>query len=115
VGVLCGLELSTNPFSFCPSYKAIAGLPLAERLKKMRDPEVRKAITSEYPCMSHEPIAVPMATPSFMFQLTDEMDYMPNLSDNMEEQAKAKGVPVADFLYDFITEGDGANIIYLPF
>src|SRR5690606_5077635 len=57
VGVLSGLELSTNPFTFCPSYKAIADLPLAERLEKMRDPELRKAITSEYPTRSFEPIS----------------------------------------------------------
>ena len=32
VGLLLGLELSRNPFQTHPSYRAIAKLPLAERL-----------------------------------------------------------------------------------
>ena len=115
VGVLGGLELSTNPFSYCPSYKAIADLPLAERIETMRDPAVRKAITAEYPTPSHEPIAVPMATPSFMFPMTDELDYMPDLKQNMAAKAAAQGVNVADYLYDYLLQDNGKTIIYLPF
>ena len=43
VGLLLGLELSRNPFQTHPSYKAIAHLPLAERLARLRQPEVRAA------------------------------------------------------------------------
>src|ERR1700674_998000 len=39
VGLLLGLELSRNPFQTHPSYKAIAHLPLAERLKRLHQPE----------------------------------------------------------------------------
>src|SRR5258706_11828708 len=41
VGLLLGLELSRNPFQTHPSYKAIAKLPLAERLPRLRQAEVR--------------------------------------------------------------------------
>ena len=44
VGLLLGLELSRNPFQTHPSYRAIAHLPLAERLKRLHQPEVRAAI-----------------------------------------------------------------------
>ena len=47
VGLLLGLELSRNPFQTHPSYKAIAKLPLAERLTRLRQPEMRAAILSE--------------------------------------------------------------------
>ncbi|HEX5233019.1 MAG TPA: amidohydrolase family protein, partial [Bradyrhizobium sp.] len=40
VGLLLGLELSRNPFQTHPSYKAIANLPLAERVKRLRQSEV---------------------------------------------------------------------------
>src|SRR2546421_4651241 len=36
VGLLLGLELSRNPFQTRPSYKAIASLPLADRLNRLR-------------------------------------------------------------------------------
>ena len=47
VGLLLGLELSRNPFQTHPSYKAIAHLPLQERLARLRQPDVRAAILSE--------------------------------------------------------------------
>src|SRR2546430_2336031 len=47
VGLLLGLELSRNPFQTHPSYRAIAHLPLAERLARLRQPELRAAILSE--------------------------------------------------------------------
>ena len=47
VGLMLGLELSRNPFQTHPSYKAIAHLPLAERLARLHQPEVRAAILSE--------------------------------------------------------------------
>src|SRR3954451_20814875 len=47
VGLLLGLELSRNPFQTHPSYKAIAHLPLVERLARLQQAEVRAAILSE--------------------------------------------------------------------
>src|SRR3954467_15263619 len=47
VGLLLGLELSRNPSQTHPSYKAIANLPLAEKLKRLHQPEARAAILSE--------------------------------------------------------------------
>jgi N-acyl-D-aspartate/D-glutamate deacylase len=38
VGVIFGLELTLNPFSYHPSYQAIAHLPLAERVAALSDP-----------------------------------------------------------------------------
>src|SRR5579871_5714551 len=47
VGLMLGLELSRNPFQTHPSYKAIAHLPLAERLKRLHQAEVKAAILNE--------------------------------------------------------------------
>jgi N-acyl-D-aspartate/D-glutamate deacylase len=56
VGLLLGLELSRNPFQTHPSYRAIAGLPLAERLKRLRAPDVRAAILAESPSATDDPL-----------------------------------------------------------
>src|SRR3954462_5250101 len=40
VGLMLGLELSRNPFQTHPSYKAIAHLPLEERLRRLHQPEM---------------------------------------------------------------------------
>src|SRR3981189_618412 len=55
VGLLLGLELSRNPFQTHPSYKAIAKLPLAERLARLRKPKGRAAILSETPTSTDDP------------------------------------------------------------
>lgn len=56
VGLLLGLELSRNPFQTHPSYKAIAHLPLQERLARLRQPDVRKAILSETATATDDPL-----------------------------------------------------------
>jgi N-acyl-D-amino-acid deacylase len=114
VGVLIGLELSTNPFSFCPSYRQIAQLPFAERLVAMRDPQLRKAIISEYPAKSWEPIAGLMGIPDKMFLLTEAVNYEPKSEDNVVEAARRHDIPIAHYLYDLMIEGDGRNILYIP-
>ena len=48
-GALLGLELSMHPFSFNPSYREIADLPLEQRVARMRDPEFRKRLIAERP------------------------------------------------------------------
>ena len=45
--VLLGFELSQNPFIGRPSYKKIAHLPFAERLRHLRDPAFRTALLAE--------------------------------------------------------------------
>ncbi len=59
VGLMLGLELSRNPFQTHPSYKAIAKLPLAERLARLRrargarrDPERERKLPPTIRCSS---------------------------------------------------------------
>src|SRR5438552_4781977 len=49
VGVILGIATSLNPFSFRDSYRALDKLPAADRLARLRDPEVRRRILEEAP------------------------------------------------------------------
>jgi len=42
IGTLFGLDLSYHPFSLNPSYRPIEGLPLDEKVARMRDPDFRE-------------------------------------------------------------------------
>ncbi|MBV9531646.1 MAG: amidohydrolase family protein, partial [Bradyrhizobium sp.] len=74
VGLLLGLELSRNPFQTHPSYKAVAHLQLAERVKQLRQPDLREAILSESASATDDPL---FFRPNYdkMYLLGDPPDY----------------------------------------
>ena len=90
VGLLLGLELSRNPFQTHPSYRAIAHLPLAERLKRLHQPEVRAAILSEAPTSTDDPL---FFRPNYdkMFLLGDPPDYEQPPENALGAQAAPPG------------------------
>ena len=49
IGVMLGIDTALNPFSIRPSYQTLLQLPVAERIKRMQDPEMRRQILSEEP------------------------------------------------------------------
>ncbi|MEY2461065.1 MAG: N-acyl-D-amino-acid deacylase, partial [Acidimicrobiaceae bacterium] len=48
-GMLFGLQSSLHPFITHPTYRMLSTRPLAERVARLRDPEVRAALLSEAP------------------------------------------------------------------
>lgn len=115
VGMFYGLDLSLNPFSSHPSYKAIAGLPLAERVAKMRDPEFRAQLLSETPEDSN-PVTLSLIN---AFRHTHEWDngrpnYEPDRANSMEARAQAARQSVEEFAYDRLLKDEGARLFYLP-
>lgn len=115
VGVILGLDLSLNPFFTRPSMKAIAHLPLAERVAIMRDPAFKARVLAETP----EPDPQPMnnkliESKNWMFELTDPVDYAPRREDSLPARAEAAGLDVDNFIYDILLKDEGRNLIYLP-
>ena len=114
VGILFGLDLSYHPFSFRPSYQAIAGLPLAERVKAMRDPELRARILGEEDAGGH-PFAVMMtARRAELLRMSNPPNYEPDVSEQLVNRAAATGRSVDEIAYDELLEDDGRALLYLP-
>lgn len=114
VGMCFGLNLSFNPFSFTDSYRAIAHLPLAERVALLRDPAMKAKILSETP-QDRNPMML-WLTGLFpqMFPLGERPDYEPPADSSVAALAQARGVPAADLAYDMLLEEEGTRILYLP-
>jgi N-acyl-D-amino-acid deacylase len=106
IGLIFGLELTNNPFTLCPSYKAIANRPLAERVALMRDPEMRRRLIEEAPEKGH-PYTLMARKWDWMFLLGEEPNYEPTKSDSVAERAKALGVTPEEVAYDLILENEG--------
>jgi N-acyl-D-aspartate/D-glutamate deacylase len=114
VGLLLGLELSRNPFQTHPSYKAIAHLPLSERLARLRQPEVRAAILKESATATDDPL---FFRPNYdkMYLLGDPPDYEQPSENALGPQAAKLGRRPEELAYDAMLASEGRGMLYVPF
>jgi N-acyl-D-aspartate/D-glutamate deacylase len=114
VGLMLGLELSRNPFQTHPSYNAIARLPLAERLQRLRQPEVRAAILNETATSTDDPL---FFRPNYdkMYLLGDPPDYEQPPENALGAQARRHGRQPEELAYDAMLSNDGRGMLYVPF
>ena len=114
IGLLLGLEGSQNPFSGCASYRKIAHLPVAERVKIMRDPSFRGQLLSEDPKeFSTFPLFHRMSY-SQMYRFGNPPNYEPKREDSIESIAAREGRTPEEVAYDVMLEDDGMGFIYAP-
>ncbi|MCK1474419.1 amidohydrolase family protein [Bradyrhizobium sp. 197] len=114
VGLLLGLELSRNPFQTHPSYKAIAHLPLKQRLARLHQSEVREAILSETATATDDPL---FFRPNYdkMFLLGDPPDYEQPPENALGPQARKQGRQPEELAYEAMLSDDGRGMLYVPF
>src|ERR1700716_2520713 len=114
VGLLLGLELSRNPFQTHPSYREIANLPLAERLKRLHQPEVRAAILRETATSTDDPL---FFRPNYdkMYLLGDPPDYEQPLENALGPQARRQGRQPEELAYEAMLADEGRGMLYVPF
>ena len=114
VGVIYGLELSSHPFIGTPSYKAIAHLPLAERVAAMRDAELKAKILSEDSVMLDARVLKLARSFHQMYRMSDPPNYAPPLEERVDRMAERMGVSPETVAYDILLEQDGHGLIYHP-
>jgi N-acyl-D-aspartate/D-glutamate deacylase len=114
VGLMLGLELSRNPFQTHPSYRAIAHLPLAERVVRLRQPEVRAAILSENATATDDPL---FFRPNYdkMYLLGNPPDYEQPPENTLGARARHEGRQPEELAYDAMLTDDGRGMLYVPF
>jgi len=114
IGLLLGLEGSQNPFSGTPTYKSIAKLPLADRVKAMQDPQLRARILTEDPIAGSTFPLIRRLMYTQMFRFGNPPNYMPKREDSVAAMAEAQGRTAPEIAYDILIEDGGRNFIYAP-
>lgn len=114
VGMFYGLDLSFHPFAYHPSYKAIAHLPLAERVARMKDPVMREQLLCEQAEDTNPVNLKTVRAFQFCYVWGEEPDYEPRIEDRIDNLAKAAGQSVEAFSYDLLLEREGRAIFYQP-
>jgi N-acyl-D-amino-acid deacylase len=112
--VLYGWDIR-HPFQARPSYRVLAGLPLADRLVALRLPEVRAAILGEAdqivrPSEANELRFLRVILPS-CYTLHGTPDYEQPVSQRLGALAEASGSSVEEVAYDQLLT-DGAILRY---
>ena len=114
-GLLYGLELSFNPFACHPSYRAIADLPLAERVAIMRKPEFRAQLLSEDPIDDPRyPLQSLAGEFANMYRLGDPPNYEPPGDTSIAAIARRLNVSGYEAAYDILLEDEGKAILFQP-
>jgi N-acyl-D-aspartate/D-glutamate deacylase len=112
--LLLGLQSSVHPFIAHPSYRKVAGLPIDERVRALRDPALRAQILGEQ-AEFHDPLAAYIAL-SFhkLFPLGDPPDYEPTRDQSVAARAAREGKKPDEIAYDLLLERDGRALLYFP-
>ncbi len=128
IGVILGLQATFHPFMGYPSYKAIAHLPLPERVAKLRDPLLRARLLAEksdrvagdgssLPPLADILLSMIDRIAFRIFPLGAEAavpNYEPTMADSVGAAARARGVPVLEALLDALLADEGRALLYFP-
>lgn len=118
IGVLLGLEATTCVLTPSRAYARVAGLPLAERVAALRQPELRRRILDSLSTLTSGEDA--FAGYAFfrrfddMFVLDDPPNYDLDASRSLGATARAMGREPIDYAYDVQLQSDGRQLIYIP-
>ncbi|MEX1369448.1 MAG: amidohydrolase family protein [Nannocystaceae bacterium] len=125
IGVLLGLTATFHPFMGYPSYKAIAHLPLAEQVARMRDPALRATMLAEQtdkvsgdgsslPPLADILLAQIDMVSKRLYRLGERPDYEPDPRTCLWAEAQATGRGSLEVLYDAMLEDEGRALLYFP-
>jgi len=112
-GILMGLEGTVHPFFRNRAYLELAQLPLPERVRRMRDPDVRQRILDE-PLPRGATARLYATAFDKLFRLGDPPDYEPPPGASVAAMAEREGRPPAAVAYDLLLGREGRELLYFP-
>jgi N-acyl-D-aspartate/D-glutamate deacylase len=111
VGILMGLQSTTNPFARTPAYRRIAALSLPEKVAAWNDPAFRASIIDQ---VAAGPGAFALGFDR-LYQLGDPPDYEPSPDTSVGARARQLGIEPAELAYELMLSCGGRELLYVPF
>jgi N-acyl-D-amino-acid deacylase len=115
IGLLMCLEGSFNPLAFHPAYGAIAGLPLAEQVAALHDPELRRRLAAEPDDGGLFRKVVLDSFDKWWAVADGDIDYEPEADRSIGATARRTGVDPMELVIDQLVAHDGHGMILTPF
>jgi N-acyl-D-amino-acid deacylase len=113
-GMLFGLQSSLHPFITHPGYRALASLPLAARVAKLRQPEVRAALLAEEAQTGSGVARLLISRFNQIFPLGDPPDYEPPPEASVAAAATREGRRPEEVVLDWLLADDGKALLFAP-
>ncbi len=125
IGVMLGLDATFHPFMGFPSFKRIAGQPLPEIVRAMRDPAFKRTLLAErsepvagdgspIPALADRLLARPDLVAMRLFRLGEVPEYEPPMESSIGARARAAGMPALEAIYEALLHDEGHELLYFP-
>lgn len=114
-GLYVNFDLTIHPFCLCPSFRAIAHLPIEDKLERLRDPEFKAKLLAEEPVDIGQPFHLIGRNFDRMYPLGDAQDYEPSADKSIAAMAQAQGVDPLTLAYELLLENDGQAMFFLQY
>lgn len=116
VGLVMGLQCTLHPFLGNPVFAEVAGRPLAEQVRAMREPSFRERVLA---ADAEHAASVPgprrgLQDMSIVYALGDPPDYEPAPETSLARRAAREGCEAMALAYDLLIEDEGRAFLYLP-
>ncbi len=115
VGLMFGLDTTLNPFSTHSTWRALASLPLAEKVARLREPAFRAQLLDEKPQSQAPFFTHVLWNFEKMFVLGDPPDYEQPKDRAVAAQAGARGLDPHELALAVMLANDGRGMLYFPF
>jgi N-acyl-D-aspartate/D-glutamate deacylase len=112
--VMVGWESNYHLFSGHAAYQPLKDLAPSERLARLRQPEVRRAILDEPVAINNLFVGLLHANLNNLYQLGDSPDYEPARERNVTAIAEREGRKPLEVAYDLMLECSGTELLYAP-
>jgi N-acyl-D-amino-acid deacylase len=115
-GMLMGHQSRMNPFRHRPTYRALMELPFAERIARLRDPDMKARILAEPQDPSDGPAADRLNRHTFarLYPLGAGLDYEPDAQNSIAAIAQREGRDPWEVTYDTLLGANGREFLLLP-
>jgi N-acyl-D-aspartate/D-glutamate deacylase len=107
IGLVVGLQATTNPFMTVPAYGPLKDMPFEERFARFREPSMREALLADG--------ATYFARFERLYRLDDPPNYEPGTEDSIAAEASRRGMRPEEVAYEAMLQDDGRALLYSPF
>jgi len=114
LGIMMGHPASMSSFYHRPTFRSLEELPWAEKIARLKDPEIKAKILAEVNENPHVFVQLLESHYHMFYPMEEPIEYLPAKKDSVAARAAREGRDPQEWLYDYFLGNNGNNLIYIP-